>query len=138
MAQLEQCVANTRRVLEAVGGTLDDTVSLTIYFVHREDLPAIQAVLSRHFDASRAPVSALNHVAGLDDWRRRDAPARAGGRKRGWRPRARELAVASVSERPTAGVCRPKLMATKRAFGSRPSLRSPGLFEPVLHKRAPI
>jgi enamine deaminase RidA (YjgF/YER057c/UK114 family) len=64
-AQLEQSIRNVRAVLAEVGGELDDIVSMTVYFVDRADLPAIQRVRSRHFTAGTAPVSVLIQVAGL-------------------------------------------------------------------------
>jgi enamine deaminase RidA (YjgF/YER057c/UK114 family) len=38
---------------------------MTIYFLDRADLPAIQRVRSRHFDAATAPASVLIQVPGL-------------------------------------------------------------------------
>lgn len=64
-AQLEKCVDNVRVILGEVGGRLDDIVSLTIYFVDRADLPAIQRVRARHFTVDTAPVSVLIQVQGL-------------------------------------------------------------------------
>jgi enamine deaminase RidA (YjgF/YER057c/UK114 family) len=64
-AQMEQCIANIRAILGAVGGMLDDVVSLTIYFLNRADLPAIQRVRARHFKVGTAPASILIQVAGL-------------------------------------------------------------------------
>ena len=64
-AQMEQCISNVRTVLTEVGGVLDDIVSMTIYFLDRADLPAIQRVRSRYFTAGTAPASILIQVAGL-------------------------------------------------------------------------
>jgi enamine deaminase RidA (YjgF/YER057c/UK114 family) len=64
-AQMEQCIRNARTVLAEVGGVLDDIVSMTIFFVDRADLPAIQRVRSRHFTEGTAPVSILIQAAGL-------------------------------------------------------------------------
>lgn len=64
-AQMEKAVGNVRTVLAEVGGTLSDIVSMTIYFLDRADLPAIQRVRSRHFDAATAPASVLIQVPGL-------------------------------------------------------------------------
>lgn len=64
-AQLDKCLDNVRVILAEVGGTLADIVSMTIYFVDRDDLPAIQQVRSRHFPAETAPVSILIQAAGL-------------------------------------------------------------------------
>jgi 2-iminobutanoate/2-iminopropanoate deaminase len=63
--QMEQAIANVRTIVAAVGGILDDIVSMTIYFVDRADLPAIQQVRSRHFTAGTAPTSTLIQVPGL-------------------------------------------------------------------------
>ncbi|MEV0384282.1 RidA family protein [Nonomuraea sp. NPDC050643] len=64
-AQMEKSIDNVRLILAAVGGRLDDIVSMTIYFLRREDLPAIQRVRSRHFAAGSAPASVLIQVPGL-------------------------------------------------------------------------
>jgi enamine deaminase RidA (YjgF/YER057c/UK114 family) len=63
--QMEQSIENVRRILAEVGGILDDIVSMTIYFLDRADLPAIQRVRSRHFTAGTAPTSTLIQVPGL-------------------------------------------------------------------------
>lgn len=64
-AQLEKSVDNVRNVLAGVGGTLEDIVSMTIYFLDRADLPVIQRVRARHFDLATAPASVLIQVPGL-------------------------------------------------------------------------
>jgi enamine deaminase RidA (YjgF/YER057c/UK114 family) len=64
-AQLEKSVDNVRLVLDEVGGTLADIVSMTIYFLDRAHLPAIQRVRARHFPAETAPASVLIQVPGL-------------------------------------------------------------------------
>jgi enamine deaminase RidA (YjgF/YER057c/UK114 family) len=63
--QLEKSIENTSRVLAEVGGTLDDIVSMTIYFLNRSDLPAIQEVRAKHFKYGSAPASILIQVPGL-------------------------------------------------------------------------
>ena len=63
--QFEKCIENTVKVLAAAGGTLDDIVSLTVYFIDRGDLPAIQEVRARHFSPGTAPASILIQVPGL-------------------------------------------------------------------------
>jgi enamine deaminase RidA (YjgF/YER057c/UK114 family) len=63
--QMEKAVDNVRTVLAEVGGTLGDIVSMTIYFLDRADLPAIQRVRARHFEAATAPASVLIQVPGL-------------------------------------------------------------------------
>jgi enamine deaminase RidA (YjgF/YER057c/UK114 family) len=63
--QMEKCIDNIKAVLAEVGGTLDDVVSLTIYFLRRDDPPAIQRVRARHFKPATAPVSILIQVPGL-------------------------------------------------------------------------
>jgi enamine deaminase RidA (YjgF/YER057c/UK114 family) len=64
-AQMEKALDNIRAVLGHVGGTLEDVVSMTIYFLDRADLPAIQRVRARHFPARTAPASVLIQVPGL-------------------------------------------------------------------------
>lgn len=64
-AQMEKSIDNIRLILAAVGGRLEDIVSMTIYFLRREDLPAIQLVRSRHFSPGSAPASVLIQVPGL-------------------------------------------------------------------------
>jgi enamine deaminase RidA (YjgF/YER057c/UK114 family) len=64
-AQMEKSVDNVRTVLAEVGGTLEDIVSMTIYFLDRAHLPVIQRVRARHFDAATAPASVLIQVPGL-------------------------------------------------------------------------
>lgn len=62
---MEKAVDNVRRVLDEVGGRLTDIVSMTIYFLDRADVPAIQRVRSRHFPVDTAPASVLIQVPGL-------------------------------------------------------------------------
>jgi enamine deaminase RidA (YjgF/YER057c/UK114 family) len=64
-AQMEKAVDNVRVILAEVGGTLSDIVSMTIYFLDRDDLPTIQRVRARHFDVATAPASILIQVPGL-------------------------------------------------------------------------
>lgn len=63
--QLEKSLDNVRIILGEVGGTLADIVSMTIYFVNRDDLPAIQQARSNAFPAATAPTSILIQAAGL-------------------------------------------------------------------------
>jgi enamine deaminase RidA (YjgF/YER057c/UK114 family) len=63
--QFEKCVENTKKVLASVGGTLDDIVSMTVYFLNPRDLPAIQEVRAKHFKEGSAPASILIQVPGL-------------------------------------------------------------------------
>lgn len=63
--QLEKSLDNVRVILEEVGGTLADIISMTIYYLDRDDLPAIQQVRARHFAAATAPASILIQAAGL-------------------------------------------------------------------------
>ena len=64
-AQTHQCFRNIKAVLEAVGGRLEDIVSVTTYFTDRSQLPVIQEVRNRYFDQATAPVSTSVMVAGL-------------------------------------------------------------------------
>ncbi len=63
--QTRQCFKNIRAILEAVGGTLNDLVSITTYFMERSQLPLIQEVRSEFLSPDGAPVSTSVMVAGL-------------------------------------------------------------------------
>lgn len=64
-AQLRKSFENVQAILAEVGGTLEDVVSMTIYFLDRDDLPAIQQVRADFFPAPTAPASILIQVPGL-------------------------------------------------------------------------
>lgn len=64
-AQTRQCFANIAALLASVGGRLEDIVSVTTYFTHRSQLPAIQRVRTEFFNDGTAPVSTSVMVAGL-------------------------------------------------------------------------
>jgi len=64
-AQIRQCFDNVEHILAAVGGCLEDIVSLTIYFLNRDDLPAIQKVRAEKFTPEVAPASILIQTPGL-------------------------------------------------------------------------
>ncbi|GAB2644164.1 RidA family protein [Kribbella swartbergensis] len=61
-AQLRKSFENVETILAAAGGTLGDIVSMTIYFLDRADLPAIQQVRAEFFPAETAPASILIQV----------------------------------------------------------------------------
>ncbi len=63
--QTRQCFKNIIAVLQAVGGTLEDLVSITTYFTDGAQLPIIQDVRNEFFDPGTAPVSTSIMVAGL-------------------------------------------------------------------------
>lgn len=63
--QTRQCFDNVERILNAVGGTLDDVVSLTIFFLNPDDLPAIQKIRAEKFTPANAPASILIQTPGL-------------------------------------------------------------------------
>jgi len=67
LAQARVCFDHCRRVLEFVGATLDDVVSLTVLYVDPADLPAIQRARSEVYVTPNAPVSILYQVAGLTE-----------------------------------------------------------------------
>jgi enamine deaminase RidA (YjgF/YER057c/UK114 family) len=64
-AQLRQCFHNVERILAAVGGQIEDIVSLTIFFLNRADLPDIQKVRAEMFSPQNAPASILVQTPGL-------------------------------------------------------------------------
>lgn len=63
--QLRKSFDNVEAILNAAGGKLSDIVSLTIYFLRREDLPAIQNVRAEKLNIETAPASILIQVPGL-------------------------------------------------------------------------
>lgn len=63
--QIHQCFDNVEHILAAVGGRLQDIVSLTIYFLQRDDLPIIQRVRAERFPPRLAPASILIQTPGL-------------------------------------------------------------------------
>ena len=63
--QCRKCFDNVAYILEEVGGRLDDIVSLTIFFLNRDDLPAIQTVRAERFTPENAPASILIQTPGL-------------------------------------------------------------------------
>lgn len=64
-AQTRQAFRNIERVLAAVGGTLDDLISVTTYFLDLDDLPGIQEVRAQVLGNENAPASTSVMVAGL-------------------------------------------------------------------------
>jgi enamine deaminase RidA (YjgF/YER057c/UK114 family) len=63
--QAQQCFRNIATILSAVGGVMEDIVSITTYFTDRSHLPIIQEVRNDYFDARSAPASTSVMVAGL-------------------------------------------------------------------------
>ncbi|MEM1286074.1 MAG: RidA family protein [Pseudomonadota bacterium] len=64
-AQMRQAFANVEAILATAGGRLEDIVSMTIYFLNREDLPVIQRVRAEKLSSETAPASILVQVPGL-------------------------------------------------------------------------
>lgn len=67
LAQARLCFDHCRRVLEAVGASLNDVVSLTVLYVDLADLQAIQQARSEVYATPNAPVSILYQVAALTE-----------------------------------------------------------------------
>lgn len=63
--QTRQCFRNIEIVLQAVGGTLADIVSITTYFTDRSQLPLIQPVRAEFLKSGHEPASTSVMVAGL-------------------------------------------------------------------------
>ena len=63
--QAHQCFRNIATILSAVGGIMEDIVSITTYFTDRAHLPIIQQVRNEYFDPRSAPASTSIMVAGL-------------------------------------------------------------------------
>ena len=66
-AQTVQVFENIKTIIETVGGTLEDIVALTLYFLDRDHLPAIQQVRRRYLKVPGAPTSTAIQVSGLVD-----------------------------------------------------------------------
>lgn len=64
-AQTQKSFENVEAILAAVGGRLEDIVSLTIFFLRHRDLPAIQKVRAEKFSAASAPASIIIQTPGL-------------------------------------------------------------------------
>ena len=65
--QTECAVDNIEKILAELGGSLADIVSLTMYYIRDEDLPAIQRVRCRRFEKATGPAATGVKVAGLVD-----------------------------------------------------------------------
>lgn len=63
--QTRQCFRNIEALLSEVGGTLENIVSITTYFLALEDLPKIQLVRNEFLSVFDPPVSTSVKVAGL-------------------------------------------------------------------------
>ena len=63
--QTRQCFRNISALLQEVGGTLEDLVSITTYFLELQDLPKIQAVRNEFLSTENPPVSTSVRVVGL-------------------------------------------------------------------------
>ena len=64
-AQTHAALDNIEKVLAAAGGTLDDIVSLTTYYVNPEDKPAITAARAARLKKAFGPAATGIQVAGL-------------------------------------------------------------------------
>ena len=65
--QTRKCVENIEEILSHYGGRLDDIVSLSFFFLNREDIPAIREVRGEllTYPAGLAPISVFIQVSGL-------------------------------------------------------------------------
>lgn len=64
-AQTEKTIDNIEAILKGMGGTINDVVSVTMYYVREEDLSAIRDVRGRRFGLHHGPASTGVKVAGL-------------------------------------------------------------------------
>lgn len=64
-AQTHKTFQNIQTIVEAAGGTLEDLATMTIYFLDRDHLPAIQEVRRRYIKTPGAPASTAVQVSGL-------------------------------------------------------------------------
>ncbi len=65
--QTHAAIDNIEKVLASVGGTIDDIVSCTMYYVRDEDLEAIQDARRSRFSFNAGPAVTGVKVAGLVD-----------------------------------------------------------------------
>ena len=63
--QTRQCFRNIEALLKEAGGSLENVVSITTYFIHDGYLEKIQSVRSEFLNHSTLPVSTSVRVAGL-------------------------------------------------------------------------
>jgi len=64
-AQTNKTIDNIETILTAMGGTINDIVSVTMYYVREEDLSAIRDVRGDRFGLNHGPASTGVKVAGL-------------------------------------------------------------------------
>lgn len=64
-AQTETTIDNIETILAGMGGTINDVMSVTMYYVREEDLNAIRDVRGRRFGLHHGPASTGVKVAGL-------------------------------------------------------------------------
>ncbi|OED39378.1 enamine deaminase RidA [Chromatiales bacterium (ex Bugula neritina AB1)] len=63
--QTRQCFRNIENLLLEVGGSINDIISITTYFLELADLASIQAVRNEFLSKANPPVSTSVRVAGL-------------------------------------------------------------------------
>lgn len=63
--QVEQVFSNIKAALEAVGGTMDDILKITMFTTNIAYLPAIREVRNRYFSADSLPASTLVMISSL-------------------------------------------------------------------------
>ena len=63
--QTRQCFLNIEALLGEVGGSLENIISITTYFMNLDDLPKIQRVRNEFLTGTDLPVSTSIKVAGL-------------------------------------------------------------------------
>ncbi|MDA8637492.1 RidA family protein [Rhodospirillales bacterium] len=104
--QTRQCFRNIETVLQAVGGTMADIVSITTYFTDRKQLPLIQSVRLEFLQADHEPASTSVMVAGLghEDFLVELAPIAVVPRDRFREPTELKLIVPAAAQRKT-GTC---------------------------------
>ena len=64
-AQVRKSFDNVESILAAVGGRLEDIVTMTIYFLDPADLPAVQKVRAEKLAPEVAPASIIIQTPGL-------------------------------------------------------------------------
>ncbi len=65
--QAHVAIDNIEKILGALGGTIDDVVSKTMYYVRDADLPALREARQARFSVAAGPAVTSVKVAGLVD-----------------------------------------------------------------------
>lgn len=66
-AQTTAALDNIRRILSEIGGTMDDIMSTTVYYIDQDDLPAIYEARKQALAMEHGPATTAVRVSSLVD-----------------------------------------------------------------------